>query len=151
MPVRPLLMGIVNATPDSFSDGGRSFDETVRHALKLLDDGADILLSDFCWLQTEGRTPVDEHRTRLLVLSGDAVESYACPEELEFGAMVLEFTYSGKGSVTVNGKAVYPLDSEAEQRFVVGYRSRALAPSFEIRNGEGGLTVKGLRARFYRI
>ena len=40
---RPLLMGIVNATPDSFSDGGRSFEETVRHALKLLDDGADIL------------------------------------------------------------------------------------------------------------
>lgn len=40
---RPLLMGIVNATPDSFSDGGRSFDETVRHALQLLSDGADIL------------------------------------------------------------------------------------------------------------
>ena len=43
MPQRPLLMGIVNATPDSFSDGGRSPDEVVRHALKLLDDGADVL------------------------------------------------------------------------------------------------------------
>ena len=43
MTARPLLMGIVNATPDSFSDGGRSFEENVRHALKLLDDGADIL------------------------------------------------------------------------------------------------------------
>ena len=37
----PLLMGIVNATPDSFSDGG-SYDP-VEHALNLLADGADIL------------------------------------------------------------------------------------------------------------
>jgi len=41
----PLLMGIVNVTPDSFSDGGQFFarDEAVRQSLKLLDDGADIL------------------------------------------------------------------------------------------------------------
>src|SRR5207253_4060487 len=42
---RPLLMGIVNVTPDSFSDGGQFFDPSaaVAHALRLLDDGADIL------------------------------------------------------------------------------------------------------------
>jgi dihydropteroate synthase len=42
---RPLLMGIVNVTPDSFSDGGKFFDhsDAVAHALKLLDEGADIL------------------------------------------------------------------------------------------------------------
>jgi dihydropteroate synthase len=41
----PLLMGIVNVTPDSFSDGGKFFDPqaAINHALKLLDDGADIL------------------------------------------------------------------------------------------------------------
>lgn len=38
-------MGIVNVTPDSFSDGGRFFEPgaAVEHALKLVDDGADIL------------------------------------------------------------------------------------------------------------
>ena len=38
-------MGIVNVTPDSFSDGGRFFDEAsaVRHALQLAADGADLL------------------------------------------------------------------------------------------------------------
>lgn len=43
--LRPLLMGIVNVTPDSFSDGGQFFDTTaaVDHALRLIDDGADIL------------------------------------------------------------------------------------------------------------
>lgn len=42
---RTLLVGIVNVTPDSFSDGGKfsSATEAVDHALTLLDDGADIL------------------------------------------------------------------------------------------------------------
>ena len=42
---QPALMGIVNVTPDSFSDGGQ-FDNTVaavNHALQLADDGAAIL------------------------------------------------------------------------------------------------------------
>src|ERR1700751_6058258 len=42
---RTLVMGIVNVTPDSFSDGGQHFtqENAVIHALKLLDDGADIV------------------------------------------------------------------------------------------------------------
>lgn len=42
---RPLVMGIVNVTPDSFSDGGRYWqpDAAIAHALKLAEQGADIL------------------------------------------------------------------------------------------------------------
>jgi dihydropteroate synthase len=42
---RPLLMGIVNATPDSFSDGGRHLgvEAAVAHGLALAESGADIL------------------------------------------------------------------------------------------------------------
>lgn len=42
---RPLLMGIVNVTPDSFSDGGQHFtpQQAVDHALRLADEGADLL------------------------------------------------------------------------------------------------------------
>lgn len=42
---RPLIMGIVNVTPDSFSDGGAFFDATaaIEHGLKLAREGADIL------------------------------------------------------------------------------------------------------------
>ena len=41
----PSLMGIVNVTPDSFSDGGKFFDASaaIDQALQLADDGADIL------------------------------------------------------------------------------------------------------------
>jgi len=42
---RPLVMGIVNVTPDSFSDGGRhaSTAAAIAHAHRLVEDGADIL------------------------------------------------------------------------------------------------------------
>jgi dihydropteroate synthase len=42
---RPHVMGIVNVTPDSFSDGGKhaSVDLAVEHALQLIAEGADIL------------------------------------------------------------------------------------------------------------
>lgn len=41
----PLIMGVVNVTPDSFSDGGQFFDtqRAVTHALALLDAGADVV------------------------------------------------------------------------------------------------------------
>ena len=41
----PKVMGIVNVTPDSFSDGGKyvSTHHAVEHALKLIEEGADIL------------------------------------------------------------------------------------------------------------
>jgi dihydropteroate synthase len=42
---RPFVFGIVNATPDSFSDGGRYFgaQAAVEHAERLLDEGADAI------------------------------------------------------------------------------------------------------------
>lgn len=43
--IRPRVMGIVNVTPDSFSDGGRFLDPSaaLAQALRLVADGADIL------------------------------------------------------------------------------------------------------------
>ncbi len=45
LPRRPLVMGIVNVTPDSFSDGGQFFDPdaAIRHGLELVAAGADLL------------------------------------------------------------------------------------------------------------
>lgn len=42
---KTLIMGIINVTPDSFSDGGSFFDENnaINHALELVEQGADIL------------------------------------------------------------------------------------------------------------
>jgi dihydropteroate synthase len=42
---KPLIMGIVNVTPDSFSDGGlfNSFEHALQHAMQLVNHGADWL------------------------------------------------------------------------------------------------------------
>lgn len=66
---RPLIMGVVNVTPDSFSDGGRyaSTASAVAHARTLLEEGADIL--DIGGESTRpGALPValEEERRRVL-------------------------------------------------------------------------------------
>jgi dihydropteroate synthase len=66
---RPLIMGIVNVTPDSFSDGGRHADakQALAHARRLIGEGADIV--DVGGESTRpGAAPValDEERRRVL-------------------------------------------------------------------------------------
>jgi dihydropteroate synthase len=70
----PKIMGVVNVTPDSFSDGGQfaSVQGAVDHALRLIDDGADVL--DIGGESTRpGALPVtteDEHQRVLPVING---------------------------------------------------------------------------------
>jgi len=66
---RPTIVGIVNVTPDSFSDGGNFFSprRAVDHALALLDEGADVV--EVGGESTRpGATPVDadEEAARIL-------------------------------------------------------------------------------------
>jgi dihydropteroate synthase len=66
---RPLVMGVVNVTPDSFSDGGlyASAEQAVAHARRLIGEGADIL--DIGGESTRpGAAPValDEERRRVV-------------------------------------------------------------------------------------
>jgi dihydropteroate synthase len=66
---RPLIMGIVNVTPDSFSDGGRldSATAAVDHALKLTEEGADILdVGGESTRPGAAFVPSDEERRRVL-------------------------------------------------------------------------------------
>ena len=79
---RPLVMGIVNVTPDSFSDGGQhaSTDAAIAHGLQLLQDGADVL--DIGGESTRpGAEPVslaDELRRVVPVVTGLANQT-KCP------------------------------------------------------------------------
>jgi dihydropteroate synthase len=77
---RTLVMGILNVTPDSFSDGGQflSRDHAVGHALQMLDEGADIV--DIGGESTRpgsktGRTglPAGEERARVAPLIEDVL------------------------------------------------------------------------------
>jgi dihydropteroate synthase len=67
----PRLMGIVNATPDSFSDGGRFLDPeaALQHALQLVQHGADILdVGGESTRPGAEPVPVDEELRRVIPL-----------------------------------------------------------------------------------
>ena len=79
---RGILMGIVNVTPDSFSDGGTYFcaERAVEHAIRLSEDGAAIV--DVGGESTRpGASPVDaaEQRRRVVpVIAGLLAQRPAC-------------------------------------------------------------------------
>ncbi|GII84474.1 dihydropteroate synthase [Sphaerisporangium siamense] len=67
-PGRCLVMGVVNVTPDSFSDGGRWFDPevAVRHGLDLVAQGADIVdVGGESTRPGAARVPLDEELRRV--------------------------------------------------------------------------------------
>ena len=66
---RTLVMGIVNVTPDSFSDGGQHAgpDDAIAHGLRLADEGADILdVGGESTRPGSDPVPVDEELERIL-------------------------------------------------------------------------------------
>lgn len=101
---RPLVMGIINVTPDSFSDGGSfaTTDSAIAQGLKLIEQGADIL--DIGGESTRpGSEPVsaDEERRRVLpvmealakqsdvILSVDTSKAVVARDCLAVGARII--------------------------------------------------------------
>lgn len=80
-PRRPLLMGVLNVTPDSFSDGGLHFDPSaaISHARRMRNEGADLI--DVGGESTRpGSSPVPEDvqiRRILPVVAALAVDGFA--------------------------------------------------------------------------
>lgn len=79
---RPIIFGIVNVTPDSFSDGGRFFspDAAVEHGARLLEEGADGLDIGGESTRPQSPTPVDVDEERRRVLPVLAVLRARFPE-----------------------------------------------------------------------
>ncbi|MCL6633947.1 MAG: dihydropteroate synthase [Alicyclobacillus herbarius] len=105
-----LVMGIVNVTPDSFSDGGQYFhpQAAIQHAYRLLEAGADIL--DIGGESTRpGHTPVpaDEEWRRLepvlteltrhtdAVISVDTYKGATARRALELGVHIINDVWGG--------------------------------------------------------
>ena len=73
---RPHVMGIVNVTPDSFSDGGSHFSSAaaLRHCEQLLQEGADILdIGGESTRPGSARVPLQEELARVLPIVRGAV------------------------------------------------------------------------------
>ena len=111
MPVRDrcLVMGILNVTPDSFSDGGSYLDtaRAVEHALALIDQGADVIdVGGESTRPGAHRVPPDEELRRVLpvirdlaptgvTISIDTTRSEVADAALAAGAHVVNDTSGG--------------------------------------------------------
>ena len=106
---RTRVMGIVNVTPDSFSDGGLLPDaaSAVRHGLALLDSGADLLdVGGESTRPGAGRVPEPEELARVLpvvealaaagaVVSVDTMRAGIAAAALDAGALVVNDVSGG--------------------------------------------------------
>jgi dihydropteroate synthase len=108
----PLVMGIVNVTPDSFSDGGQflDVDRAVAHGLRLLEEGADLL--DIGGESTRpGADPVsaEAERERVIpviagildarqdaVISVDTMKASVAEAALDAGARIINDVSAGR-------------------------------------------------------
>ena len=103
---RPVVIGILNVTPDSFSDGGRFFspDEALARAETLFAEGADVIDVGGESTRPQGAVPVDsgEECRRVLpviaairqrfpqaVISVDTVKAAVAEHALEAGAAIV--------------------------------------------------------------
>lgn len=103
---RPIILGVLNVTPDSFSDGGRYFavESAVDHGARLLEEGADVVDIGGESTRPQGAQVVDaaEERRRVLpvlsslrarfpqaVFSVDTVKSDIAAAALDAGADII--------------------------------------------------------------
>ena len=102
---RPLLMGIVNVTPDSFFDGGRYFDPqaAVAHAVRLVEEGADLL--DIGAESTRpGAVPVEEleERRRLIPVVTAVAKAVSVPLSVDTSKAGVAKAAIDVGAIIVN-------------------------------------------------
>ena len=102
---RPLLMGILNVTPDSFFDGGRYLDPqvAVTHALRLVEEGADLL--DIGAESTRpGASPVEaaEERRRLIPVVTAVAKAVTVPISVDTSKAAVAKAAVDAGAVIVN-------------------------------------------------
>jgi dihydropteroate synthase len=125
---RPLLMGILNVTPDSFSDGGEHYstDTAVARALEMVDEGADIIdIGGESTRPGAERIPVDGQLRRVLPV----IERLRPRLPSEIGISI-DTTLSGVAEAAIAGGATLINDVSAgrEDGAMFGLAARLNVP-----------------------
>ncbi len=125
--MRGWIMGVLNVTPDSFSDGGRFFQtpQALAHARKMIAAGADII--DIGGESTRpGADPVDvtEEKRRVIpiikelaseaLISIDTAKAEVAAAALDAGAKIVNDVTGGRGD-----EAMWPLLAERGAGFII--------------------------------
>lgn len=101
----PLLMGIVNVTPDSFSDGGQFFDTgaAVEHGLRLANEGADLLdIGGESTRPGSGVVDADEERRRVIPVVRRLCDQTSLPVSIDTSKAVVAREAVAAGAEVIN-------------------------------------------------
>ena len=119
---RSVIMGVLNVTPDSFSDGGKftDIDAAVAHAERMAADGADVIdVGAESTRPGSQRVPADEQRRRIMPVleqltarldvpvSIDTTRAAVAAEALDLGAAIINDVSAGR-----DDEAMLPLAAE---------------------------------------
>src|ERR1700678_176857 len=141
-------MGIVNVTPDSFSDGGKFLNEraAVRHALELVDEGAEIL--DIGGESTRpGAKPVGEREElrRVIPVIKKLVQKIEIPLSIDTMKPSVARAALEAGASIVNDVAANRQDDEMWKivsEFRAGYVVMHAPPGLHVKNRRAAKIVK---------
>jgi dihydropteroate synthase len=124
-----LIMGILNVTPDSFSDGGKFFtaEKAVEHGLRMASEGAQIIDVGGESTRPGAESVAAEEELRRvipvieklrprndIVISIDTSKAQVAREAIQAGASVVNDVTGGRGD-----KAMMPLVAETRSAFII--------------------------------
>ncbi|MEP6492943.1 MAG: dihydropteroate synthase [bacterium] len=114
---RPRILGIVNVTPDSFSDGGRlrSIDDARRHVDRLAEEGADVIDVGGESTRPQGATvvDVDEELRRVVPVIAAVVRDHpGLPVSVDTVKSRVAHDALGAGASIVNDVSGFRLDAD---------------------------------------
>ncbi len=111
---RPLIMGILNITPDSFSDGGRSYDPDVafEKAMQMEADGADIIdIGGESTRPGAALIPAEEELARVIPVIERLAGSLACAMSIDTWKSAVADKALAAGAEIINDISGFTFDS----------------------------------------
>ena len=131
---RTLVMGILNTTPDSFSDGGRYLEPAaaLEHALQMVEDGADIIdLGGISTRPGHSEVSVEEEQRRILPVLDKLVQGVKVPISIDTWRAAVAREALDRGAHIINDQWALRGDPELAQ-VVAQYQ----APIMLMHNGQ---------------
>ena len=125
----PVVMGVLNVTPDSFSDGGKFFDteKAVEHALRMFEDGAQIVdVGGESTRPCAKPVDVEEELRRVIPVIERLAQETQMPISVDTRKSLVAKTAIEAGAVMVNDVSGFTFD-EGMVQVLVDYKPLAIA------------------------
>lgn len=119
----------------------------IPHEMEAIANGADVILSDFCWFPAHGMKPSTRFRI------SDVKELNETFDKVEYAGMVLKVSCNGEYRLKVNGCEKEYVICNGGEEVLLGYRLFGTEPSIELKPADDNpdAEIKYVKIDFYRL